>query len=128
MSTPPVVTLFGDGEHYRGDSIKQFSIGPIVVSIDGAAPTSLAHPCVSCKLQFRTKDGDLGYALSSSPTTGEGTITITSAAAWTFVVPDQAFPLEEGKWFFDFETTDSTGFVKSYFQGTLTVKVDRSYD
>jgi hypothetical protein len=102
------------------------TIGPIVEDV-GGVPTRPSLACVSCRMHFRTDKSVLGYAFSSSPTGTEGTITIVSALDYIFSVPRQLLKLETGKWYWDFETTDSNALPTTWIQGTITVRKDKSY-
>ena len=54
--------------------------------------------------------------------TGDGTITISDASAWTFIVLEiLSFPLSSGDYSWEIKTTDSAGSIKSYFRGSLPV-------
>jgi hypothetical protein len=123
MSTPPIINL---GSHYRGDGWDGMTIGPIVEDVNGA-PTPPALPCLSCRMHFRDKRDVLGYALSSSPGSGEGTIIINNANTYVFTIPRQVLGLDSGLWKFDFETMDSSGIPITWFQGTMKVDKDKSY-
>ena len=48
-------------------------------------------------------------------------ITLTSAANWEFVIPPQILPLDAGEWNFRFKTTNTSGHVRTWFTGTLTL-------
>lgn len=114
--------------HYRGDRwIDGHRIfGPVL--IDGAPP---AQPCLYCRMQFRDRAGTLGHELNSAPAAGEGTITIVDAAAYTFSLPNQALPLAEGSWLWDFETyttADHTDPPWTIWRGSMRVLQDVSHD
>ena len=123
MGIPPKLTL---DPHYRGDAWEGMTIGPIVEDVNGV-PTPPALECVSCRMHFRDKDGVLGYALSSNPGQGQGTITIVNATTYVFAIPRQLLALEAGTWELDFETTDSSSMPTTWFQGSIKVNKDKTY-
>ena len=120
MATVKVVT----DPHKRGDTwIGILSIGPIL--INNLPPISSV---VSCRIQYRSSSGVLGYELNSVPAIGKGIITIVNAVTWVFNIPKQFLPLETGNWDWDFETVDSTGAIDTYYRGTQTILADISHD
>jgi hypothetical protein len=108
----------------RGDSWR--GIGLIQIRTKATAdatPLAPANPVASAVMQFRAKPDDEVVALELS-TTNEG-IEILNDEEWRFNVPQVLdFPLGSGKWVWDFETTDSTGFIRTYLKGTLTITRD----
>lgn len=113
--------------HYKGDAWEGMSIGPIVY-MDGETPSSPPLPCTSCRMQFRNKTTlELGFALSSDPGEGEGTITIIDDADYTFEIPRQLLVIDAGTWEYDFETTDSDDLPTTWFKGKIKVLQDKSY-
>ena len=108
----------------RGDSWR--GIGLIQIRTKATAdatPLAPANPVASAVMQFRAKPDDEVVALELS-TTNEG-IEILNDEEWRFKVPQVLdFPLGSGKWVWDFETTDSTGFIRTYLKGTLTITRD----
>ena len=107
-------------DYYKGDGWDGMTIGPIT-----PIPT---YSSVSCRLHFRDPETlALGYALSSNPGIGEGTITITDDGTYEFDIPRQVLGLTAGTWEYDFETTDTEGIPTTWFRGKLKVLQDKSY-
>jgi hypothetical protein len=104
----------------RGDSWR--GIESIEIEVNSAPPPVAA---ASARMFFRENFDSPDTVLELS--TSDGTITITNAAAWTFVIPEILdFPLRAGTWVYDFETTDTAGFVRTYFGGTIKIWRDVS--
>ena len=79
--------------------------------------TAFADSLASLEMIF-SDNGAVALNLSS----GEGTITISDASAWTFVVlPILSLSLSPGNYSWEIKTTDSAGSRKSYFRGILPV-------
>jgi hypothetical protein len=79
--------------------------------------TAFADTLASIEMIFQDSTG-IVLTLSS----GAGTITISDASAWTFVVlPILSLSLSPGNYSWEIKTTDSAGSKKSYFRGTLPV-------
>lgn len=110
----------------RGDSWR--GIGLIQIRTKAtpeATPVAPANPVASAVMQFRAKSDDDVVALELS--TADDSIEILDAAAWRFNVPPVLeFTLGAGKWVWDFQTKDSTGFIRTYLTGTLTITRDVS--
>lgn len=101
----------------RGDTFPKFSITG--VTVDGAAPTSAL---AGVQIDFRTSPGASTAALSLS--TGSG-ITIDDAAAWAFSVDAFTVTLDAAvRYYFDIETTDAAGTVRTYAAGSWFVGQD----
>lgn len=99
----------------RGDSWR--GIEEITIEVNSAPPPASV---ISARMYFRETFDSPDTVLELS--TVDGTITITNAATWTFVVPEIiAFPLKAGTWVYDFETTDAAGFIRTYFGGTIKI-------
>jgi len=119
---PPVIIKLDS--YYKGDSWGGMLIGPVI--INDAVP---AYPVASVRMQFRdTEFGDLGYELNTTPAEGQGLINIINAATWEIAVDPQVIGLTEGRWDWDFECTDSMGFVVTLYRGVLVVKGDITRD
>jgi len=107
----------------RGDSWR--GIGLIQIRTKATAdatPEAPANPVASAVMQFRAKPEDEAVAFELS--TADESIEILDGD-WRFKVPRVlGFPLGSGKWVWDFQTTDSTGFVRTYLKGTITVTRD----
>ena len=117
--TPALLNL---APYYRGDAWEGLTIGPIS---DGGPPDS---PCVSARIHFRDpKTRALGYALSTVPGSGEGTIIIDDAVNYEFTIPQQVLGLAAGKWLYDFETIDAAGKPLTWIKGSITVTQDQTY-
>ena len=79
--------------------------------------TAFADSLSSLEMIF-SDNGVVALTLSS----GAGTITISDASAWTFVVlPILSLSLSPGNYSWEIKTTDSAGSIKSYFRGILPV-------
>ena len=79
--------------------------------------TAFADSLASLEMIF-SDNGAVALNLSS----GAGTITISDASAWTFVVlPILSLSLSPGNYSWEIKTTDSAGSRKSYFRGILPV-------
>ena len=109
--------------YYSGDSWGGMLVGPVL--INEATPISAL---AAVRIQFRDSFGDLGYELNTVPTVGKGLINITDADTWEIEVPAQVLGLVAGRWDWDFECTDSIGFVVTLYRGVLTVKGDITHD
>ena len=119
---PPVIIKLDN--YYSGDSWEGMLVGPVV--INEVTPTS---PVTAVRMQFRDSEfGDLGYELNTDPAAGEGLITITDADTWEINIPAQVIGLVAGRWDWDLECTDSTGYVVTLYRGVLTVKGDITRD
>jgi len=123
MTTPPVEINIDP--YYAGDSWIGMTVGPVIINEDSPANT-----LTSVRMQFRDrKTGDLGFELNTSPGAGEGTITISNASTWLIVVPAQILVgLVKGNYKWDFECTDSTGYVITLYKGKLRVIGDVTHD
>jgi hypothetical protein len=102
----------------RGDSWR--GIPSITITINGEVPTVAA---AVARMQFRQnkENGKAGLSLSSE----NDTITIVDAVDWIFSVPAiNNFPLGAGDWDYDFEVTDVTGYRRTFFAGTVTIRQD----
>jgi hypothetical protein len=103
----------------RGDSWR--GLPSIVVRVNGSPPASAL---ASARMQFRQLpvSPSVGHELS----TAAGSITITSAANWELSIPAQELPLGARLWYWDLETTDAAGTVRTYLKGTLEIQQDVS--
>lgn len=110
--------------HTRGDTWEGLTIGPVL--FNGAQPGSAL---ASCRLYFRSLKGKiLIHKLKTTPGDGEGQITINNAVTWSITVPAQALPMPEGQFYWDFETTDAAGFIRTLYCGVLTITQEQSRD
>lgn len=109
--------------HTRGDHWDGMIVGPVLIN-DETPYFNIA----SCRMQFRDGEGNLGYELNSVPTAGKGTIDLTDPITWLVTLPLQALPLDVGKWYWDFEVTDTDGSVLTLYTGTMKVIGDITYD
>ena len=114
-------------DYYKGDAWEGMSVGPIIMDNGGPSPEYPTYSCVSCRMHFRDAELNLGFALSSNPGVGEGTITITDDGTYEFDIPRQVLDLNAGTWEYDFETTDTEGMPITWFRGKLKVIQDKSY-
>ena len=89
-------------------------------SLTSTGPTFDAN-LTRVRMQFRKAqeiDAEVGLTLDSD----DGTITITDANAWTFVVPPvERLTLEPGVWHWSIYTIDADNIRETYFIGTLEV-------
>lgn len=108
--------------HYKGDSWHGVEIGPVL--INDAVPSAAL---VNCRMQFRDKRDALGYELNSTVAVGKGLITILDPNTWEMQVNGQVLDIPEGRWKWDFETTDANGVVRTLYKGVLQVNGDVSH-
>lgn len=102
----------------RGDTWN--GIGTTNIQVNGAAPT---FPVASARMHFRSSPAAATPTLAL--TSADGDIVIDNADTWLMhVIPVTPFPLAAGVWYWDLETTDSAGTVKTYVTGTLHVLQD----
>ena len=124
MSSAPNIAHRDLAGKVRGDSWR--GIGLIQIRTKATAeatPVAPPNAVASAVIQFKTKQDDQIPALTLS--TESGGIVILDAALWRFNIPRVInFPLGAGIWVWDFETTDVTGFVRTYLKGTLTITRD----
>jgi len=89
------------------------------VTINGAAPTTAL---ASVRVDFRTAPDAAAAALSlNSSSSG---ITINNNATWDFELDAFTITLDADCYFYDIETTDSGGTVRTYLRGSWTVAQD----
>lgn len=105
-------------DHTKNDTWEGLSIGP--VTFNNSTPT---YPVSACRMHFRTKDGTLGQEFTSS----NSTITITVSGTWEIEVSPQVLSLTEGTWKWDFETTDTQGYIRTLYAGTIRIFDDVTY-
>ena len=119
---PPVPINLND--HVTGDTWEGISIGPVL--FNGAKPP---YALASCRLYFRDANNkSFAYGFKSSASDGFGLISITSGDEWRANIPAQPLPLHAGRYSWDFETTDSSGIVRTIYAGVLKVLEDSSHD
>lgn len=116
-------------DHYKGDTWVGMTVGPILIN-GTQPPTTLSE----VNIDFKDKDDNLGYRLSSNPGAGEGTITIVDANTWEVLVPKQDLPLDAGDleegmknkkyWYYDFQTIDSESTKLTTYKGKIKVYED----
>ena len=101
----------------RGDTWD--GISSISITVDGSPPI---YPVASARIHFRRKPAAniIGHSLDSE----DDSILILDAAGWSFQAPPQALPLGTGLWYWDFETVDTEGTIKTYVFGTITIIQD----
>lgn len=108
-----------------GDTFDGLQIGP--VTFNGAPPPS---QLASCRLYFRlatTKELGYGYR-SGDPVTGFGVINITDPVLWLVQIPAGVLPLSKGSYYWDFETTDAAGVIRTLYKGVQQIGEDFSHD
>lgn len=106
--------------YYAGDTWKGFSV--VDVLLDGVVPTV---PAASCKMQFRTDMGKLGFEYNTVPDSCKGLIKIDDANTWDCTVDPAILPLDASEiWYWDFEVTDANGHVETILKGRLRIKDD----
>lgn len=89
------------------------------ITVNAAAP---AAALASARIQWRlrSQDGDLGHEVTSA----DDSLVIDDAATWQMHVPAQILPLRAGVWYWDLETTDENGVVRTYVGGTHEILED----
>ena len=105
--------------YYRGDTWGGFTLDSI--TIDGSVP---AVDLASCRMQFRSKAGELGYELNSVTATCKAAITIIDATTWEISIGGYPLLLDKGVWFWDLEMTDVNDEIITILKGRLRVKAD----
>lgn len=93
---------------------------PTITIRIGEAKLPPDNDCSSAVLQFRKTilSRDVATQLSSDG----GDIVITSASNWTFAVPAQNLPsLRSGSYVWAFRTTDISGAIQTYLEGSISV-------
>jgi hypothetical protein len=107
ITLPPIVR----GDTWDGISVSLSSSG-----------TAFADTLTSVRMIFHDAAGDTDTLTLTS--TG-GNISITSAANWQFTVNAiTPFPLSPGTQYWNIETTDSGGSIKTYMVGTIQILND----
>lgn len=100
-----------------GDTFSGITSMQIVVN--GAPPT---YPIVSARIHFRTDpDGEGAPALELSTPSG---ITIVNAATWTISIPGFLVTLPPAVYYYDLETVDSNGQIRTYVAGYWDILED----
>mgnify|MGYP003647604897 CR=1 FL=1 len=106
VTLPPIV----NGDTWDGLSVDFSSTG-----------SALVNSLTSVRMIFHNADDSETLTLSSIG----GDISITSAASWDFTVdPITPFPLSPGTQYWNIETTDSGGLIKTYLIGTIQILND----
>ena len=111
--------------HTSGDTWEGLLIGPILFNSIQPA-TTLA----TCRLYFRhPTNGRVYWRLNSDSTVSrDGSITIDNTVTWTVTVPAQVLDLTTGTYFWDFETVDSAGVIRTLYKGTIFITPEVSND
>jgi len=99
-----------------GDTFPGLTVDSI--TINGAAPTSAL---ASVRMDFRTAPAATSADLSLSNGSG---ITIDDAANYGFTVDAFDVALDPALYYFDIETTDADGTIRTYLKGTWQVSRD----
>lgn len=102
------------GDTWRG-------IPNITINPSGVLTTDLS----SARIQFRKEKSRGGDPLDEISTTNSGII-INSATGWSISIPPQNLNLLVGNIYWDLETIDNSGHVKTYLEGILPVLQDVS--
>jgi hypothetical protein len=103
----------------QNDSWKGLAVVQIVVN---AAPPVVA--LASAKMIFKKDPSDTVATLVLTSSGVDPTIVINDAAEWDMTIPAILdFPLGEGVWHYVFKTVNVVGFKRTYFGGTLTLKL-----
>lgn len=125
--TPAVVTF---ENHTPGDSWQGIAaIGPILVSVGGAAAVPMSSPIASARLHFKLGVNHPAVAkFSTAPGAGEGQIVLVNAATWELsipITPPALFPLATlGMWYGHLEITDVDGTVWTTHEIRQPVGID----
>jgi hypothetical protein len=111
--TPKEYTI---APHVSGDSWNGIDL--ITISINSAPPD---EELVSAKIQFRKSSmGSVFLTLDSA----DGSVVIEDAALWQMSVPSQIVSLSPDDYYWDLQTTDASGSIKTYVKGTWTILGD----
>lgn len=92
-------------------------VSSIVINFTGGATSSLD----SGRIQFRKEKARGGNALYEINTASSGILIVdTGSVAWEVSIPSQSLPLPAGISYWDLETIDSNGVIKTYLEGTIS--------
>lgn len=81
---------------------------------------SFDYPVSGGRIQFRKEKKRGGVPLDEVSTVN-GCIVIEDANTWSFSIPEANLNLIAGDIYWDFETTDTNGRIKTYLEGILPV-------
>lgn len=109
---PPVI---------KGDTFP--GIGMIRIKISGEPPP---NTLVSARLQFRSVLGSTGTP-SLELSTDSGGIVITSSTLWEMNIPAFVVNLAAGTYYYDLETQDDEGTIRTYLKGSWTIINDTTH-
>ncbi|PKN93026.1 MAG: hypothetical protein CVU44_11380 [Chloroflexi bacterium HGW-Chloroflexi-6] len=108
-------------DHLRGDTfdaiIFEVLVNSVALNLTGA----------TVRIDLR-KNGELYYRLKNNPGTGEGSITVTDAAAGKFRVDEQIIDIPGNVYSHDIEITLASGRKKTYAGGSWTIREDVTHD
>jgi hypothetical protein len=99
--------------HYRGDGLNSFTL-----TLKYSDQSSVDLTGASVLMQLRDLGGRLSYTFSTETNLtlpGTGVIQFETIEEWT---------LRTGKYKYDLQVTDSTGFVRTYLRGEWLINQD----
>jgi len=102
----------------RGDQWEGFGVAVLVNAVAPAVALALVE------IHFRATPGATGAPLASLSSANADQIEIISAATWAYSVKRQTLALPAGRYYYDIQTTDTAGVVKTYLAGTIKVTQD----
>jgi hypothetical protein len=98
-------------------------ISSLQIVVNNASP---AFPLTSARIHFRRIKGSTGTPELALSTTGGG-IVIQNADTWIINIPELVVELPAATYYYDLETTDSQGAVKTYVSGSWKIKPDNTH-
>lgn len=116
--------------HTQGDTWQGIeTIGPILISVDGAPAVQMAYPIASARMYWRKSESHPVVArLSTTPALDVSPILLVGTGeTWELTIPPiQAalFPLTKGMWYSQLEITDTAGTVWTTHECHLSVGQD----
>lgn len=100
-----------------GSAPEVFRIRIVTNGVAAAPAAALVH----VRIQFKTDPANDTADLELTDADG---ITVTSLPNWEFEITPRVMDLPAGQYFFDVETEDADGMIKTYLKGKLPVLGD----
>ena len=110
--------------HTKGDTWEGLKREVPLLFDGGAPPADLA----ACRMYVRTQSGIVILKFKTTPGTGEETITINNAITWLFTVEPTIIDIPNASYYWDLETTDVDGAVRTLYNGIWAITKEQSHD